>query len=225
MAWEREPKDAKTTVKGKPKIAVCICHTGEATMEWSERTFGPLRFIVVPWCTKVHLILRGIPIAASRNKLVEDALKAGCSHVFFIDSDHVPETPADINEALRQLLLCDVDMVPALYRAKKPEGFPYNIWKRVEGVEGEYTTVRKWTGNWFTVDVAGIGSCLIKREVFEKVPKPWFVWDKPSPSEDFYFFEKAAKHGFKLWVFSEIKFSHIGNLAVQADGKVRTLKV
>ncbi|TSA57010.1 hypothetical protein D4R42_02525 [bacterium] len=223
MAWEHGLE-----VKGKPKIAVCICHTGEATMEWSHRTYGPLIFNHVPWCEKVPLLCRGVPIAVSRNKLVEDALKAGCSHVFFIDADHVPETPADINEALRQLLLCDADMVTALYRAKKQEGFPYNIWKKVEGSEG-YVAVPDggWTEgtNFFTVDVAGIGNCLIKREVFEKIPKPWFIWDKPSPSEDFAFFEKAAKHGFKLWVFSAVRFSHIGKLAVQTDGKVRTLRV
>lgn len=219
MAWSEVETPS---ISGKPKIAIAICHTGEATMEWFERCYGPLRFIGVPWCDKVPHLCRGVPIAVCRNKLVEDALKEGCTHVFFIDSDHVPEMPPDPNEALRLLYECDTDMVTALYRAKKKTGYPYNIWKKVEG---GYEQISKWTGNFFKIDVAGIGNSLIKREVFEKVPTPWFVWDREAPSEDFAFFEKCAKYGFRLHCFSEVRFSHIGTMAVQTDGKIRMLRV
>ena len=191
-------------------------------MEWVEKCYGPLRFVGVPWCGKIPFLCRGVPIAVARTKMVEDALSAGCTHIFFLDTDHVPESPLDPNEALRLLYECDADIVTGLYRAKKKEGYPYNIWKRVSG---GYTPIESWSGNWFECDVAGIGNSLIKREVFEKIPKPWFKWEELAPSEDFYFFEKAAKHGFKLWVFADVKFSHIGSLAVQTDGNIRTLRV
>ena len=88
-----------------------------------------------------------------------------------------------------------------------------------------YTPISSWTNNWFPVDVTGLHFCLIKREVFEKVPKPWFHWDEESPSEDFFFFEKAAKAGYGVRIFSEVKLSHLGELKVLSSGKVTTRDV
>ena len=219
MAWERARR-------GRPKIGICVCHTGTATMEWFETTYGPLRFRPVPWFEKVPLLCRGAPIPVCRNKLVEDALRAGCTHIFFLDSDHVVESPRDPNQALRMLHLADAPIVTGLYRAKKRVGYPYNLWVRAEGLEG-YVPVEGWTkgSNWFTVDVAGIGNCLIKREVFLKVPRPWFLWDEESPSEDFYFFEKAADQGYKVHVLADVRFSHVGTLKVLSTGEIKMLEV
>jgi intein/homing endonuclease len=71
-----------------------------------------------------------------------------------------------------------------------------------------------------------VHNCMIKREVFEKVEAPWFVWnDIGENSEDFYFFEKARQAGYGTKVMTEIKLSHIGDLVVTFDGKFRTTMV
>ena len=64
-----------------------------------------------------------------------------------------------------------------------------------------------------------------KREVFEKIPYPYFKWDKESPSEDFYFCQKAIEHGYEIRVFTDVKCSHIGMLKVKSDGSFSTLDV
>jgi hypothetical protein len=118
---------------------------------------------------------------------------------------------------------CDAPIVSGLYRARQRQGFNYAAWKKVK--EG-YVPIESWTGNFITVDVVGLGMCLCKREVFEKVPYPWFQWIEESPSEDFFFLEKAAKFGFKTFVFTEVRGSHIsGMLKVKSNGTVVTLDV
>jgi len=220
MAWERE---ATSLPAGIPRVAICIPHTGSVTLEWVETTYGPLRFVPVSWCVKNIFLGRGKPLATQREMLVEGALNWGCTHVLFIDSDNVVETPADPNEALRLLLECNAPIVSGLYRAKKPEGFMYCMWNE-HPTENLMHVIESWTGNWIQPDLIGIGFCLIRREVFEKVPKPWFKWDKPTPSEDFYFIKKARQEGYVVNVFTDVRSSHIGTLAVTTDGEIRTLR-
>lgn len=59
------------------------------------------------------------------------------------------------------------------------------------------------------------GFLLIKREVFAKIPKPWFVYGDPGLTsgdqpvgEDIYFSLKARKAGFKLWVDTRASLLH-----------------
>jgi len=220
MAWERE---STSIPAGIPRVAICVPHTGSATLEWMTTTYGPLRFIPVSWCVKNVFLGRGKPLAVQREMLAQDALNWGCTHVFFIDSDNVVETPADPNEALRLLLERNEAIVSALYRAKKPEGFTYCMWNE-HPTEDLMYVIESYTGNWIQPDLIGMGFCLIKREVFEKVPKPWFKWEDTTPSEDFYFIKKARKAGYVVNVFTEVKSSHIGSLAVDTDGNIRTLR-
>ena len=223
MAWERE--EAKPVPVGIPRVAICVPHTGSASLEWMTTTYGPLRFIPVDWCVKNIFLGKGLPLAVQRNSLVEDALKWGCTHVLFLDTDNVVETPPDPNEALKKLLACSEPIVSALYRAKKQEGFPYCMWMDTPDEE-HMTVIGGYTGNWIQPDLIGIGFCLVRREVFEKVSKPWFKWDTLTPSEDFYFIKMARKAGYRVNVFTDVKLSHAGQMKVRAaDGSVRMLDV
>ncbi|HKU48487.1 MAG TPA: hypothetical protein VJP79_00930 [Nitrososphaera sp.] len=63
---------------------------------------------------------------------------------------------------------------------------------------------------------------LIKREVFEKVTKPWFEYT-PEVPEDHYFCEKARAAGFEIKVDTAIILDHIGaysrsSMTVNSDG-------
>jgi hypothetical protein len=150
-------------------------------------------------------------------------LNAGATHLFWLDSDHVFENPQNPNEALRLLYMCDAPIAAGLYRSKQKAGFNYAAWVKTD--KG-YTPIQSWTGNWVRVDVTGLGCCLVKREVFEKVPKPWFHWEEEDAvSEDFFFFEKARAAGYEARIFSEVRLSHLGDLKVLSDGGVTTRDV
>ncbi len=221
MAWEH---DIAVTSLTKPKIALCLPHTGTLASEFTEKVWGPLRWVPLGWCDKQPFMCKTPSLPLARNILAQQALDAGATHLLWIDSDAVCESPQDPNEALRLLYSCDFPIVGCIYRAKQKVGFNYAAWARAKG---GYVPIQSWTGNYFSVDVTGLHFILIRREVFEKTSKPWFHWEESdSVSEDFYFFEKCRKDaGYEIKIFSEVKFSHLGDLKVTSDGKVTTRDV
>lgn len=215
MAWA----EAET---GKPKVCVAIPHTGSWSSEWTERMYVPLK-LADPELDKIFRLARGTPWPAARTLLVREALKADCSHVFFVDSDII--TDVNPNQALRQLLRCDVPIVSGLYRSKKESGFEWAAWLKAE--QG-YVPVQKWTegSNWIQVDAIPLGLALIKTEVFQKLPEPWFYWEDPDEvSEDFYFSQLALEHGYKLHVFTDLRASHLLQGKVKSNGEITTRSV
>ncbi len=222
MAWEREI--VRISEKPKTKIALLLPHIGNLPAEFIEKVWGPLRFRPVDWCDKVPLMCRVPSLPLARNVLAQQALDVKATHLLWVDSDAVCESPQDPNEALRLLYQCDAPIAACLYRSKQKTGFNYAAWKKVEG---GYTPISQFSGNWFPVDVTGLHFCLIKREVFEVVPKPWFHWEEDNASsEDFYFFEKAKEAGYEVRIFSEVRLSHLGdNLKVMSNGSVTTRDV
>lgn len=227
MAWE-EAKSPQ--IRGIPHICLLVPHFGNVSLEWVETTYGSLRFIPQPDFAKSNRLSRGIlNLDIERNELVKYALEdKTVTHFLWLDTDCLIESPKDANQAVRMLLACNTDIVSGLYRAKKSKGdYPYAMWMKNPNGIG-YFGINKWTGNYINVDVLGLGFCLMRREVFEQIPSPWFVWGSPSPSEDFTFFEKAKQHGYEARVFTEVKLSHVGTMKVICDstsGAVHLLDV
>lgn len=219
MAWEHQTQPTQ-----KPKIVLCLAHTGVLSAEFIERTWGPLRFKPVGWCDKIPLLCKMPSLPVARNVLAQQALDQGASHVLWVDSDCVPEAPEDPNEALRLLLTCNEAIVGCLYRAKQKVGFNYAAWINVG--DKQYTPITGYSGNWFTVDVTGLHFCLVRADVFRKTPKPWFHWDDEGEvSEDFYFFEKARAAGYRVKIFADVKMSHLGCLKLKTTKEVTTQDV
>lgn len=223
MAWEyMTPATVKETF-GKPLIALLLPHTGLLNTEFVESIWSRLRSEPVEWCDKIPIMCKVPSLPVARNTLAAEALKTKATHFLWVDDDQVLEQPANPNEALRLLYSCNAPIAAGLYRAKQKVGFYYAAWTKVKN---GYTPIGGWTGNWFKVDATGLGFCLIKREVFEKVAEPWFHWEeKDAPSEDFYFFNKAAQAGYEVRIFADVKLSHIGLLKVKTDGSISTLGV
>jgi len=217
MAWE-------VLSPHKPIIAICLPHTGMLYSEFVQRTWLPL-MTQQDWCIKKVFMCKSYGLPLARNILVENALKSGADYILFVDSDMIPETPSDPNMALRILYECNAPVVSALYRVKKKEGYTYAMWLKDPKGRG-YVAVEKWTGNYIKVDAVGLGFCLIKTEVFEKMDKPYFHWElQDEISEDFYFCEKVKKLGYTIRVMTDVRFSHIGIFKVTSDGKIITPEV
>lgn len=210
-----------------PRIAICIPYTSEVTMQWAYQSLGPLLYTPTDWCEKTPKMCRGIPLGVARDELVRLALEdKSVTHLMWLDTDNVAEFPNDINQAMKVLYQCNVPIVSGLYRAKQKEGFNYAAWMDAKLSDKiGFVSIQNWTGNFIEVDTVGFGFCLIKREVFEKMPAPWFPWNTPSPSEDFNFCINARKAGYKIHVMTDVKIGHIGYLYVANDGKISTLSI
>lgn len=229
MAWliEGKPEVKPQIPAGLPHVCVCVPHWGEVSLEWVQSTYGPLSFLARADFAKSQKIARGVlNLDTERNLIAKMALEdKTVTHLLWLDTDVICESPTDPNQALSMLLQCNVPVVSGLYRAKKSKGeYPYAMWMKNPGGIG-YLGLQSWTGNFIKVDAIGFGFVLVRREVFEKVPEPWFVWDKQYPSEDFDFCEKINRHGFEIKVFTDVKLSHVGLMKVRTDGAVHVLDV
>lgn len=148
------------------------------------------------------LMRQSCDVVSSRTGLVKDAIKAGATHLLFIDSDMF--FPPD---SLNRLLKHDKDIIGALYNRRS---FP------VEGTHQPLVeTPDPKTGLLRCLSI-GTGLMLIKLEVFKKIPEPWFNFGRNKEGElalgeDVWFCRTAQDSGFEVWADPSIKVGHIGN--------------
>jgi hypothetical protein len=226
-AWDNLPN---TYTNKKPKIAIVMPYNTDWNPEWVTKTRDPLEFVPLSWCDKITFKSKVPSLPVARTSLVEEAIKTNADYIFFVDTDIIFESPIDPNIALSMLYQCidknkeskDGKIVSGLYRAKQLVGFNYAAWMKHSDTKiNGYVPIQSWSGNWLKVDVTGLGCTLIDMKVFKELEQPWFYWEsRDDPSEDFYFFELAKKHGYNLHVFTEVKAAHGGYMKVKCDGTV-----
>lgn len=148
------------------------------------------------------------PIPECRNILVENALKTKATHFLLVDDDVIMPVGG-----LKKMIEADTDIAfidyPMHYEGDRWGNMgtaTYDEWLPGDDPKGK------------PIAWAGLGCCLIKREVFDKMEKPWFrLLDKAflrddngkmnwkgedvklgGGGEDSYFFLEAQKLGFKV---------------------------
>jgi len=105
---------------------------------------------------------RNMPVDEARTNAVEKALKDGCEYILFRDYD-VLAPPNAVNV----LMARDVDVIGAPYLSKQKPPWPLIIKDKAPTWAWKYGDVVK-------CDAIGMGCTLIKTELFERLPKPWF---------------------------------------------------
>lgn len=156
---------------------------------------------------------RGGGYAAQRNIIVREMLDdpANFQWLWFIDDDHT-FAPDIVLKLLRR----NVPVIQPLVCTRKPPFLPYAYrW------DGERYRTVDWPGLMVncidglrTVDASACGGMLVKREVLEAVPEPWFKEGQTGdgPGEDFYFSLQARKAGFQGYVDTEVRMGHAATI-------------
>lgn len=127
------------------------------------------------------------------------------THFIWLDSDH--RFKADL---VCQLARHDVDMVSALYFKRLKDPTPVCYVRNDKDPEGlTHFPILEIPPRLCAVDAIGFGACLMKREVLEKVPEPWFTIDWRA-GEDIAFCAKARKYGVDIYVDGQYTIAHIG---------------
>lgn len=155
----------------------------------------------------LHIVC-GSVIAESRTRLANEALEYGATHLLWLDSDmHFPPTVFD------QLVRHNLDIVAGNYSTRYA---PYqsvaftdrkNIENRLEAKSGLH---RVWA--------VGMGCMLVKANVYQSLPKPWYSHEYNFDldnfgGEDIYFCNQARHHGIEVYVDADIKLAHFGTQA------------
>lgn len=145
-------------------------------------------------------------VEQARNLVVDEFLKTDCTHLLFWDWDATgPENSAEV------LYNADKDVI-GVNAAKKRTGNPV-IENNTDGEPLNYIKHEmEQTG------LIGMHVTMIKREVFEAMPWPWFIPEvvegqRKMAGEDFVFCKKATQlHDFEVWVHNQLSIE-VGHIA------------
>ena len=163
-------------------------------------------------------ISEGTLIANQRAELSLDAMREGCSHLLFIDSDM--RFPQDM---ISRLLAHDVDIVATnCARRRMPTGPTAQVYK--ENGDRELVWSMPESTGLQEVGYVGMGVMLIKAGVFKALSEPWYEtpWRSDKRGyigEDVFFCKKAREAGFKIWIDHDVskEIGHIGTFEFKHD--------
>jgi len=191
-----------------PKLAICIPLYRTIPVNFFVNFINRLMELLTSldgW--EIDVIMEtGTVLDRARNRLVEKALQREADYIWFIDSDCIIP-----KGAFEKLLKLNAEIASGVYFVKVR---PYVPVMRKE-IEGRLYFMELIDFNRvYEVDGIGMGCCLIKADVFKKLPKPWFKFDWTEDgrelSEDLYFCRLARKHGFKILVDTSVIVGHQG---------------
>lgn len=161
-------------------------------------------------------------LSASRQKLLDQAIDGGFSHIVMLDDDMM--FPADMIE---KFLAHDKDLVCANVCQKVPD--------KINGVCLDFKGQRINSTHKSGLEKIGFGTLavtLLKLDVLKNIPRPHFevIWRpemKDYQGEDHYFFHKLGKAGVEFWcdhdVTQEVK--HIGDYPYQFPQKQSAIRM
>jgi hypothetical protein len=165
--------------------------------------------------TKDEILIFQMPgtlIFHQREKLAEEALKAGAEAILWIDSDM--RFPADTLEVMlsRKVPILGVNattrrepIMPTALNLEVVDGNP--VFHKIETRGKDYVE---------EVSAVGFGVTLTRKSVFDKMPQPWFdiLWTDGGGiiGEDVHFCIKAQDCGIKTYVDHVLSplIKHIG---------------
>jgi hypothetical protein len=154
-------------MSANPKIAIAV------------HTYGPISPLVYPnhisvlssWGKTFDIILLhvdGLKVAEARNKLVTTALEKECTHILFLDSDHI------IDSSMLPCLLGNegAAAVSGLITKRNSDGIQIGYIKADEDLY--HPIDLKIDGSSYSVDVCAFGCTLIDLSVFKDIEEPYF---------------------------------------------------
>ena len=194
--------------KEKPKVFISIpCTDGFIHHELALRL---IQWSHIPEIQiKIQFYPNLQPLDNARNRAVKDFLEDYFDFFLHIDDDIIPPV-----NALRELLVADKDVIaPLCFTMKQDDNgfwFPIIVAHRYDK-NHEY---RPYYGKGIEeTDVVTGGCHLVKREVFEKLERPYyFTYHKNGLviySEDFVFSQQVQKLGYKLYTHYGLHCKHI----------------
>lgn len=164
-----------------------------------------------------------LPIADARNELCKKALQYNPDYIVMIGDDVLAPNNTILtmlNKIGRRYDVLDeqgnsnlrADLITGIYWTKSVPTDPYIFNGALKGPYKDWKA-----GDFFPVDLAGCDCLMIDVNVLKTVPYPWFstnwTWNEGdfrslNTTEDFYFFAKARKHGFRLFADTGIQCFH-----------------
>lgn len=126
------------------------------------------------------------------------------THILWLDNDHT-----FLPDMACWLAREDLDMVSALYYQRTEPHHPVVYVKDETDDKYKHYPIIEVPEAMMEVDAVGFGALLMKRDIFDRVPEPWFTVDYRA-GEDIAFCVKAKEHGVKIYCDGRYTLGHIG---------------
>lgn len=150
---------------------------------------------------------------SGENMTVEDFLSVpDATHLFLTEMDMV--LPLD---TITKLVALDKPIASGLYFIRRGRGQPCLYAKSLTPADNPYPhspvtlfpTDRPFQMDPIGGGCPGLGCVLIKREVFETVPYPWFDLKESTYGSDMYFYTKVRNARIPVWVDPSVRCDHM----------------
>ncbi len=149
------------------KIAIAVHSYGHICPKVYANHIG----VFSAWAKMFSIILMhldGVKTAEARNVLVDRAIEEGCTHIFFLDSDHI------VDKNMLSFLAGNKDATVVSGLVVKRDGKNCQV-GFIRRDDGMYHTVSLPTdGLSFAVDACAFGCTLIDLSIFKELEKPYF---------------------------------------------------
>jgi 2-polyprenyl-3-methyl-5-hydroxy-6-metoxy-1,4-benzoquinol methylase len=147
----------------------------------------------------------------ARNTLVDAFLQTNADYLLMLDDDMimnpvVTQGPTSDYLFLEKLVAHDKDICGVLYYQRMGACNPVLMTRLVKGYR--FLRDEEITGGLQEVDVAGGGCLLIKRRVFDKLPRPFFA-PEFEYGTDIQLCRAAQEHDFEVFADTSIEFGHV----------------
>jgi hypothetical protein len=207
-------------------LDLCVLTPVQGYQCWARFTKALVNMVAYSWSQGLRVWQIGIveraPVQWARNDLGRTALAhineyngKPFTHFLWLDDDHV----FNPDLALALARHASLDMVSALYYSRsKPLPVVYvkdhsdDPYKHYPLIEVPPALVE--------VHAVGFGALLMRREVLERVPEPWFTIDSRG-GEDIVFCVHARRHGVRVWLEGGYKLGHIGDPQIVTEETYR----
>lgn len=161
---------------------------------------------------------KGLMAADARELSCNVAIEQGCTHIFFLDADHIiPEETMDYlleskDEAIVSGLIC-----------RRFYPFEQVVWGKIDRTDTYVAANLKLDGNIYEVGVCAFGCTLINLEKLKELEKPWFrdtckrndEGNLRNVRSDINICNLFRANGEKVWIDTRILVGHAGvNLIV-----------
>lgn len=229
LAWERFASRPQVNgASDNPEVCIGIPHTGFAPVEWAialDALEKPSRYSTI--------LMSGQPVDKARNLIAKKFLDMNCPWLFYLDTDvvlgrlQIVEGREEIvpdRTALMRMLKRNLPILTGIYYRRSDPPVPgiYKYFPDMKPAPGHKPIMQYPLDKLFPIDAAGAGCLLIHRSVFDKVPRPWFLFgdvDANEFSEDFYFMHKADRlAGIKTICDPTVQCFHLLLLKVSRQG-------
>lgn len=205
--------DTEKQIQKKPKLTICVPAYGAIPPAFFQNFMSVIHHCMKKYNTQ--FITKEIqPVDKARNELIKLAMQRDPDYILFIDTDNLI-APEGVDYLINTMKEKSADLVSALYFVKGKPYYP---------VLREYRNGLFWKiedvniGEIIKIDGCGMGSCLIKADVFKKTSYPWFKFnyemngeEESQLAEDLYFCRQMINKGLKMYCDTRVISSHIGS--------------